>query len=121
MSCISNGAVYSQRPLVTADLAAIDQILTGRADRLVRTRKGRVWTLVRDDVSLDLRVERLDDVLGACEDELGAIGWISTAGASRVFISAGRCGDREDDEIAHLAAQIAAAVDGRFVGPRRSH
>jgi hypothetical protein len=121
MSCISNGSIFGDGAFEEADLVAIDLILTERATDLKRTRKGRVWYYRRGDVYLDVRVEKVADVLFDCEDDLVDLELLPKPEQERLLISAPRCGDAEDAEIAELLRRIANEVGGRSIGPRRSH
>lgn len=121
MSCVSYGAVFSQAPLCELDLLEIDRILAEYAERLIRTRKGRVWQYIRGEVHLDVQVEEVERVLWDCEDDLLSHGLLPEPGYYRVSFTFSRCTDEADREIGRLIGLVAAAVGGLSVGPRRSH
>lgn len=121
MSCVSNGSVFSQSPLCEADLWEIDRILAEQSERLVRTRKGRVWQYIRGDVFLDVQVEEVERVLWDCEEDLLSLGLLPEPGYYRVSFICGLCTDEADREIGRLIGLVAEAVGGLSLGPRRSH
>jgi hypothetical protein len=121
MSCISYGAVFGRAPLCEADLAEIDRVLAEHAERLVRTRKGRVWKYIRGDVVLGVQVEEVERVLWDCEDDLLSLGLLPELACYRVSFIVGYCGDEADGEIRRLIGPVDEAVGGVSIGPRRSH
>ena len=121
MSCVSYGAVFSRAPLCEADLAEIDRVLAEHAERLLRTRKGRVWQYIRGGVLLDIQVEEVEQVLWDCEVDLLSLGLLPEPGYYRVSFTVGYCGDEADREISRLIGPVAEAVGGLSIGARRSY
>jgi hypothetical protein len=121
MSAISVGSVYSQTPLAEADLVEIDRALAERAERLTRTRKGRVWEYVSDGVSLDVRVDDLERVLWDSEDDLVSLGLQQEPGRYRVSFIASHCGADANREIDRLCAAVASAIGGVSTGSQQCH
>ena len=121
MSAISAGSVYSQAPLAEIDLVEIDLALADQAERLTRTRKGRVWQYSRGGVVLDVRVQDLDQVLWDCEDELLSLGLLPEPGRYRVLFVSGLCRADADREIDRLCAAVASAVGGVTAGSQHCY
>jgi hypothetical protein len=110
-------SVYVRRPLSGEPLVELDAYLAGCAERVERTRKGRHWSAWISGRPVAVRVERTEEVLWDCEDDLLELGLLPEDAPFRVVVCAG-LDSPEDRAILHRLAQgLSALLDGQATAP----
>jgi len=107
-------AIYLPTPLDSQELAALDALLTERADAVLRAGQGRLFELLTASGSFDVVVQEVDAVLPTCEQEFAQLNLHREDAHTRIQVAS-----LLDDPAAQaFVASLARAIHERFGGVR---
>ncbi len=112
-------AVYARCELTEGLLDKMASYLADASRPQVRLPRGREWSIWVLGRPVSVRVERTQDVLWDCEDELLELGLLPETAPFRVVLCAG-CNSHEDYELLRrLSADLAWLLDGTPTEPTK--
>lgn len=113
MSIIVRSIIFLKRELGKYDSVLIDEVLNQYCDEVNGTRKGRVWEIVKNNMTYSIQVCPTEDVLIYCEDEMLDFNFLPDDVPEVIFIvSLSRAGNQDLKFCSEITREISIKLMG---------